>query len=146
MPHTTRTRDFQFELPDDWIDRTMVAWSARPTPGHAVAPNILIAYDALPEGDDLPAYVNRQLKELMTKARKFQLDLRQDILLSHKPAIELVFHWDMGNGLLKQRQIYSMLSDRRVVTWVNTAAADEFEQHEPLFTSMRNSFSWNETA
>src|SRR5581483_11601871 len=127
MPHTSRTRDFQFDLPEDWVDRTMVAWSARPNPGQKVTPNILIAYDTLRDGEDLGGCVNRQLKELTNKARKFQRDLRQDTQLAGRPAVELMFRWDSGNVLLKQRQIYSLLSDGRAITVVNTAAASDFD-------------------
>lgn len=146
MPFTSRTRDFHFNLPDDWVDRTMIAWSARPVPGQAVTPNILVAYDALRDGEDLAGYINRQLKELMGKAKKFQLDLRQDTLLSGRSAVELVFRWDSGAKALKQRQIYALLGDGRAMTLVNTAAAGDFEKAEPYFQAMRESFAWNDPA
>ena len=144
MAHTSRTRDFHFDLPDEWVDRTMIAWSARPIPGQAVTPNILVAYDALRDGETLAAYVNRQLKQLMVKAKRFQLDLRQDTLLDGRSAVEVMFQWDSGTAVLKQRQIYTLLTDGRAMTLVNTAAAHDFEKAEPLFKALRESFAWNE--
>ncbi len=69
MPQAALTRDFHFEIPDGWVDRTMVAWSAPPVPGQPVTPNILVAYDIFQKGEDLAAYVTRQIKELMGKAK-----------------------------------------------------------------------------
>ena len=144
MPHTSRTKDFHFDLPDQWIDRTMIAWSAPQSPGRAVAPNVLIAYDTPRNGETLAAYVDRQLRDLMSKAKKFQLDLRRDTELQGRKAVELLFQWDTGTALLKQRQIYSLLPDGRTLTLVNTATSAEFEQIEPQFSAIYNSFGWNE--
>jgi hypothetical protein len=144
MSQATRTRDFHLEIPDGWVDRTMIAWSAPAVPGRPVTPNILVAYDVLQKGEDLAAYVSRQLQELIGKAKKFQLDLRRDVALASKPAIELLFRWDSGNGMLKQRQIYSLLLDGRVITLVNTALASDFDRFEAQFLAMVQSFGWNE--
>jgi len=146
MAQNARTLDFRFEVPSNWVDRTMIAWSAPPLPGERVAPNVLVAYDALQDGEDLAGYVNRQLKQLMEKARKFHLDLRQDTSLGGRPAIEVVFHWDSTTGTLKQRQIYTLLSDGRAATFVHTAAAANFEKAESHFSEMIKSFAWNPTA
>jgi hypothetical protein len=143
MAHNAHTSDFRFEVPAGWVDRTMIAWSAPPKPGERVAPNVLVAYDALQHGEDLAGYVNRQLKQLMEKARKFQLDLRQDTALAGRPAIEVLFQWDSTTGVLKQRQIYTLLSDGRAATFVHTAAAANFEKAEPHFAEMMKSFTWN---
>jgi len=132
-------------MPDGWVDRTMIAWSAPQMAGRAVTPNMLIAYDMRQKGEDLEAYVNRQLKKLMGKANKFQLDLRRDAVLAAKPAIELLFQWDSGNGMLKQRQLYSLLPDGRVMTVVNTALASDFDRCEPQFQAIMQSFGWNQS-
>jgi hypothetical protein len=146
MAHKAGTIDFSFEVPPDWVDRTMIAWSAPARPGDRVAPNVVVAYDALQHGEDLAGYVNRQLKQLMEKARKFHLDLRQDTNLAGRPAIEVMFHWDSTTGTLKQRQIYTLLSDGRAATFVHTAAAANFEKAEPHFTEMMKSFAWSPAA
>lgn len=122
----------------------MIAWSAPPTPGQKVVPNMLVAYDSLRPGEDLAGYVNRQLKELMAKAKKFQLDLRHDTTLAGRPAIETVFQWDGGGGMLKQRQIYSLLPDGRTLTLVNTAALTDFSNVDSHFAAMMNSFGWDQ--
>jgi len=143
MTQNARSQDFHFEVPSNWVDRSMIAWSAPPVAGERIAPNVLVAYDALQDGEDLAGYVNRQLKQLMEKARKFHLDLRQDTQLDGRPAIEVVFRWDSTPGTLKQRQIYTLLSDGRAATLVHTAGAANFEKAEPHFVEMMKSFAWN---
>ncbi|KKI20347.1 hypothetical protein [Sphingomonas sp. Ag1] len=40
---------------------------------------------------------------------------------------EVVFQWDAGAGLLRQRQFYFALPDGRIITVVNTATDAEFD-------------------
>ena len=145
MPHISQTKDFQFEVPEDWTDRTMIAFSAPQRPEQAAAPNVLIAYDAPREGERLKEFAGRQLDELMKKAKDFYLELRQETELCGRPAVEVVFEWGTLNTRLKQRQIHSFLPDGRAITIVYTAAAEDFEWAEPYFALMRDSFRWNET-
>jgi hypothetical protein len=145
MSFTERTQYFHFEVPEGWINRSMIVWSAPPQPGQAATPNVLVAYDALAEGEDLSHYVGRQLKELMSKGSNFHLDLRRDTVLDSQPAVELVFEWDTSSARLKQRQIYSLLADGRVMTFVNTAAAADFVRAESEFQQVARSFGWSES-
>jgi hypothetical protein len=143
MPQPCQTNDFRFHVPNEWVDRTMVAWSAPPAPGNQVAPNILVAYDKPRTGETLASYVDRQLKDLSSKARRFGLDLKRDVSLAGQPAVELVFHWDNNGTFLKQRQIYALVPGGRVISIVNTARQQDFDTAEPQFLQMLNSFSWN---
>ena len=63
MPES-RTAEFSFNVPDDWKDRRVIAWSAQPRPGQAVVPNVLATYDHLPEGRTLEAFVDGQADDL----------------------------------------------------------------------------------
>jgi hypothetical protein len=143
MTQPCQTNDFRFSVPDQWVDRSMVAWSAPPAPGNPVPPNILVAYDKPRAGEDLATYVDRQLKDLSGKAQKFRLHLKQDVTLANQPAVEVVFSWDSGSATLKQRQIYALVPGGRVISIVNTARLAEFEAAELQFLQMLNSFTWN---
>ncbi len=81
MAYSSGTRDFRFNVPDGWVDRSMIAWSAPATPGVALPPNIMVAYDAPHKGEPLASYVDRQLKDLSSKAKNFRLELRRDVNL-----------------------------------------------------------------
>lgn len=142
MPQTCRTRDFSFQVPDDWTDRSMIAWAAPADNSGPVAPNIMIAYDRPQAGEAVGAYVNRQMKDLSGRAQGFQLELRRDVMLAGRPAVEILFRWNAGAGIVKQRQLYSLLADGRVISIVNTAPADRFPEAEKQFLIMLNSFAW----
>jgi len=142
MSQTCRTTDFAFHVPDDWVDRSMVAWSAPPGTDRKTPPNVMVAYDRPRAEESLGTYVNRQLKDLTARATKFHLDTRRDVMLSGRAAVELVFHWDAGNGMIKQRQIYSLLPDGRSITIVNTARLTDFPDADAEFMVMLNSFGW----
>lgn len=142
MPNPCRTADFSFLVPEDWVDRSMIAWSAPPGPGRRVVPNVMVAYDQPRSQESLGTYVNRQLKDLMARASTFELETRRDVLLAGRPAVELVFQWNSGTDMVKQRQIYSLLPDGRSITIVNTAPVSEFAAVDPKFVEMLNSFGW----
>lgn len=141
MPES-RTAEFSFMVPDDWKDRRVIAWSAQPRPGQAVVPNVLATYDRLPEGRTLEAFVDGQADDLAKQARRFTLIGRRDVLLDGRRGIEIVFRWDAGSGLLRQRQIYVGLDDGRVITLANTALDEEFDANEPVFGAMLSGFRW----
>lgn len=142
MPQLCRTRDFSFQVPDDWTDRSMIAWAAPPDDSGPVAPNIMVAYDRPRPGEDAGAYVNRQLQDLAGRANGFQLELRRDVMLAGRQAVEIVFRWNAGADIVKQRQLYSLLPDGRVISIVNTAPAPRFADADKLFVAMLNSFAW----
>lgn len=142
MPQTCRTRDFSFQVPDDWMDRSMIAWSAPADNDSPLAPNIMIAYDRPKSGETVGAYVNRQLQDLSTRAQGFQLELRRDVMLAGRQAVEIMFQWNSGNGIIKQRQLYSGLPDGRCISIVNTAPALRFAESDKQFLAMLDSFTW----
>ncbi|WP_029013146.1 DcrB-related protein [Niveispirillum irakense] len=143
MPQTCHTRDFSFQVADDWVDRSMIAWSA-PIDGRGpTAPNLMIAYDRPPPEETVGAYVNRQLQDLSTRAQGFQLELRRDAMLAGQAAVEIMFQWNSGSGIIRQRQIYSLLPDGRCICIVNTAPADRFADSDKQFLAILDSFVWS---
>lgn len=142
MPES-RTSEFVFRVPDDWKDRRVIAWSAQPVPGQKVVPNILATYDRMPAGKSLTEFVDGQSAELARAAKKFALLGRRDIALGGKAGQELLFRWDAGTGLLRQRQLYFVLDDGRVITVVTTALDHDFDEADRIFSTILNSFTWS---
>jgi len=142
MSQDCRTAEFSFLVPDDWKDRRMIAWSAQPRPGQAVVPNILATYDRLPAEKTIEAFVDAQAADLARQARKFSLIGRREVLVDGRRGLEILFRWDAGSGLLRQRQIYVPLDDGRLITLVNTALDSDFEAVDPLFIDMLAGFKW----
>jgi hypothetical protein len=119
----------------------MIVRSAPPGSA-AVPPNLVIAHDKMQVGENLGAYVNRQMSDLARTAKDFQLELRRDISLAGRDAAELLFTWGAGPGTMKQRQIYSVLDAGRVISVATTGLAADFDGNEPVFTQMLASFRW----
>lgn len=136
-----KNSDFSFTVPSDWIDRTIIAWSA-PLTSSPVPPNFIVAYDKLQPGEDFGVYVNRQLGDLGRTAKTFQLDLRRDIQFRDRPGVELMFHWDAGPGTMKQRQVYSQLTNGRIVNLSCTALESDFQSADETFRSILSSFQF----
>ncbi|HKU94184.1 MAG TPA: DcrB-related protein [Vineibacter sp.] len=144
MSQFCRQPEFSFQLPDDWISRTVISWSASPAAGYRVTPNVVVAYDKPRPGEDLDTYANRQLKDLSASAQQFHLDLRRHVVLGGRPAIEVIFHWQNGDSIHKQQQIYNLLPDGRVVLIANLASSGDFPAVEPLFRNILGSFVWTD--
>lgn len=142
MAQDCRTAEFSFAVPDGWKDRRVLAWSAQPRPGQAVVPNVLATYDRLPSGKTLDAFVDGQADDLKRHAKRFSMLGRREVLLGGRRALELVFRWDAGSGLMRQRQVYCHLDDGRVVTVGHTALDGEFDASEPVFQDMLAGFRW----
>ncbi|RMC33183.1 DcrB-related protein [Paracoccus alkanivorans] len=139
--HTDR---YSLEVPDDWIDRSMITWVAPPSAGYKVMPNVLCSKGEIYDTEDLDKYVNRQLKELMGKVKNFDLISRQNTTLGRVPAVELSFCMRPQGIMLQQRQIFfrTSLGERIVHTVVFTAARDDFDKLAPTFDTILNSVSW----
>jgi hypothetical protein len=146
MAQSCRQPEFSFQVPDEWVPRTIISWSAPPAAGRSVTPNVVVAYDRPEPGEDLDTYANRQLKDLAARARQFHLDLRRPVVLGGRAAIEAIFHWDSGGGVHKQQQVYSLLPDGTVILIANLASLADFAAIEPLFRSILGSFTWSDNA
>ena len=66
---TCQTESFSLTVPDSWADRSMITWVAPPSPKYKVMPNLLCSRGDLWPGEDLDAFVNRQLKDLMMQVK-----------------------------------------------------------------------------
>lgn len=131
----------QFDVPDGWVNRTIVVWSA-PAGAAAVPPNVVVAFDTPKPGEALGAYVTRQLAELQRTAKGFELDTKRDTTLGGRPAVELVFRWAGGPSGMQQRQVFAMVPDGRVASVANTASAADFAAADATFAEILQSFRW----
>ncbi|OWJ61384.1 DcrB-related protein [Inquilinus limosus] len=147
MAQTSVNRDFSVSVPDDWTDRTMTIFAAPAKAGQAVTPNILVASDRVKPGEDLSAFVSRQVHDLKHRAQDFRLKLQREGVLDGRDCIEIVFRWNsVEQGFLQQRQVYAMIDDARVMTITNTARESEFEVADQTFQRILGTFSWARAA
>lgn len=138
------TEHFALTVPGDWADRSMITWVAPDNGKRKVLPNILCSRDTLKTGEDLGAYVNRQLKELMNKVQNFDLGTREDAMFGGKPAVVLDFTMKPQGVTLRQKQIFfqPVTGDAGVATVVATAAKSDFDGLAKTFDDIFKSVSW----
>ncbi len=136
------SRDICMDVPDDWQDRTIVAFSAPLKPKQTVAPNIVVTRDSIGVTEPASSYADKQLVELARRLEAFNLSSKRDTLLGGLAAVELVFTWRGGTGILKQKQIFVAPGNGLVVTLVATALVSDFSGMEPVFTAILDSISF----
>lgn len=139
--------DFVFPVPDDWVERSMIGYSAPPAQGRPITPNTLVATNQMPDGETLDAFVTRQVADLQARASGFNLKLRRDARLDGVACIEIVFAWAGGkSGRIQQRQIYALRPGGRVISITHTAPEAEFAACDKQFLAMLSAFAWKNAA
>jgi hypothetical protein len=113
--------DVSFDVPRDWEDRSVAAFSAPLAPGASAAPNVVLTRDKLNPGENLAGYADRNLVELAQRLEKFTLQKRSDVTVSELPAIELKFTWKGHSGLIDQRLVMCATGKRLVLSITSTA-------------------------
>ncbi len=113
--------DVSFDVPRDWEDRSVAAFSAPVAPGKTAGPNVVLTRDKLEPGENLASYADRNLVELAQRLEKFTLQKRSDITVSELPAIELRFTWKGNSGLVDQRLVMCATGKRLVLNITSTA-------------------------
>jgi len=113
--------DVSFEVPRDWEDRSVAAFSAPVPPGKKAGPNVVLTRDKLEPGENLASYADRNLVELAQRLDKFSLQKRVDITVSELPAVELRFTWKGTGGLVDQRLVMCTTGKRLVLNLTSTA-------------------------
>jgi hypothetical protein len=113
--------DVSFDVPRDWEDKSVAAFSAPLAPGKTTAPNVVCTRDKLLPGENLAAYADRNMVELAQRLEKFSLQKRSDIVVSELPAVELRFTWKGGGGLVDQRLVMCATGKRLVLSFTSTA-------------------------
>jgi hypothetical protein len=119
--------------PDGWVDKTMIVYSAPPAPGQVIAPNIVIARDALGADETFRDYCNRQIEGFRATLPHFLREEEGAGRVREHDAFQIRFLWQSGAGMLRQRVFFIAADAGVVVTYTATAAADDYAAHEPVF-------------
>jgi hypothetical protein len=96
-------KDLQFEVPDGWEDRCVVAYSAPSSKTNPTAPNVVITRDKLGDGQDTAKYANTQLTTLAKQLNGFRLQEQREVVVGGLRGKELAFTWLSARGRISQR-------------------------------------------
>ena len=131
--------DFEFTVPDQWIERSVVTFSAPPVMGK-LPPNFAIAYDVMPAEEELLKYANRQVDSLRAMLKDWQMIQQSATRISGREALSVLFSWQLPSGKMMQRQSFVRLDARRVVSIGCTATEADFPAADSgWFEAIQNS-------
>jgi len=119
--------------PDGWYDKTMIIYSAPAEPSRPVAPNVVVARDALGADETFREYCNRQIDGFRATLPHFNREDEGPGRVHDLDAFQILLTWTSGAGPLRQRVFFISAGAGVVVTYTATAAADEYHLHAPVF-------------
>lgn len=131
--------DFEFSVPDNWVQRTVINWVAPAVLGKLPA-SFGVSYDAIAPDEELLTYANRQIDSLRGMLKDWQLIEQRAIRIDGQEALSAVFSWTLPSAKMMQRQSFVRLDKRRVVSIGCTAAAADFAAADSgWFETIQNS-------
>jgi hypothetical protein len=132
-----------FDVPRDWDNKSIIAFSAPARPGAADSlANLVITRDRLRDDEDLVGYAERHLDDLERCMDGFRLVGHKEEQLGDRPALTVSFQSKGGDGLLTQRMTLVELPERLVAAVTCTAPERDLEQMAPLFERILASLRW----
>ncbi len=129
-------RDAFFETPANWVDRTIVAYTAPVGPSSDAAPNFVMTREAIREADSLRSHADRQLLQLGRHLKDFDLLESKETQLGGQPAIFLRYTWIGHTGQLEQTVTFverTIETGRVATSFTTTAPAKDGASSRPLF-------------
>ena len=125
--------DVSFDVPRDWKDRSVVAFTEPSKAGQTTAANVVLTRDPLPKAETLRSYADRQLVELAKRMDGFDLRKREEKELAGREAVELRFGWKGGSGPIEQRLTMVQGTGGQVLTFTTTVKRSEAAKFDAVF-------------
>ncbi len=124
--------DISFDIPRDWEDRSVAAFTGPVSPNHKFAPNVVATRDKLEPGENIVVYADRQLVELGKRLDQFVLQKRAETTVSGQPAVELRFLWRGAQGIVAQRLVMCATGKRLVLSLTSTVPRAMAAEIDPV--------------
>lgn len=116
---TYHTEELLFDVPDEWVDRTMNIFVS--SPGNQVPFNIVVTRDKL-TGEDLAPFVLDKLKELAKQVPKLSILGQRERKVGPLSGLEARMKFAAHGGLMYQHQVYVAYYDE-VLTFTASSSA-----------------------
>ena len=131
-----------FDVPRDWQDKTIIAYTAPPAEGQKTAANLVMTRDRLGDDEDLYAYAERHVDELAKQLRGFAMLGSRDEEVGGHPALSVSFNSEALDGALTQKLTMVLLTDRVVASFTLTSPERDLSQLAPLFERIMSTVSF----
>jgi hypothetical protein len=132
-------KDTSFEIPKDWVDKTIVAFAAPTEKARDAAPNFVMAREVIREGDSLRSHADRQLLDLGRHLKDFDLLESKETVCGGQPAVFLRYTWMGHFGRLEQTVTIVerfMEQGRMATSFTTTAPAEDASKTRPVFDEL----------
>ncbi len=98
-------REVTIDVPDDWADRTVLAYSAPAQSGKGSQPSIVMTRDTLPEGMTVRTFAAKHLAASARGLPDFELEDSREMAIGGQRGVETRFRWTADRGPVVQRQV-----------------------------------------
>lgn len=129
-------QDIIFQVPDQWQNRSIIAFAAPLEPGQSVAPNVVLTRDLVAPGQTFRSYADSQMVELAKRLDQFNLINRQETQLHNVPAVSLLFSWHGQPGIFMQWQMFFPGANGVIFSGVATATEADFPRYQQVFAQI----------
>lgn len=92
-----RGADLSFDVPTDWEDKSVVAFSAPAKPG-AIVPNVVLSHDKLKPKETLDAYCDRTIVDMVKNLANFKLRNKEPRSAGDKEVVYIELSWSGSSG------------------------------------------------
>lgn len=124
--------DATFDVPNDWEDKSIVAFSAPPKPSTLV-PNVVLTKDKLKPNESLEQYVDRTIVEMAKQLAAFKLLSKEERALGPERGLEIQFTWNGSAGKTVVQRIVMALGPGKTVVGLNvTCDQNDAKKLEPI--------------
>jgi hypothetical protein len=127
------TNDAEFDVPDDWTDRSINIFAVGATPPLALS--FVISRDYMKPGQELVDFVEEKLAEAAKNLPKFRLISKRQIIVDGSTALQAEFAWYAEKNAMHQRQAY-VPSGAKVLILTATAPVKISDEHEEQMNAL----------
>ena len=132
--------DASFDVPSDWEDKSIVAFSAPRKPG-AIVPNVVMTKDKMKADEKLEQYVDRTIVDMASQLAGFALIAKDRREIEGALAIEVRYSWSGSGGrTLVQRILMVEGVGKKIVGLNVTCDRAEAKKVEPIADRIIASF------
>ncbi len=135
--------DATFDVPNDWEDKSIVAFSAPAKPSTLV-PNVVLTKDKLKANESLEQYVDRTIVDMARQLAAFKLVSKEEQPLGSERGIEIRFTWNGSAGKTVSQRILMALGPGKTVVGLNvTCDQNDAKKLEPISDRIMQSLRVN---
>jgi hypothetical protein len=133
--------DLSFDVPNDWDDKSIVAFSAPAKPG-TIVPNITLTRDKMKPEETLDAYCDRTIVDMVKNLAAFKLIGKEARKVGESPAVEIIFAWNGTSGKQVQQQMLIVSTGGKAVVGLNlTCDSNDAKKLQPIAERIFSSFN-----